>query len=322
MNYLIIGSDDFQVSQKVNEITKEYLASPDDFNYSVHNGAGINWSLLIDDAMTFPFDSEYKVIVIENADFLSAGGSIIPNDEKLLSDYFEAPNLATVLIFCANKGYDSRKSFVKKLEKVCHIIKLEALNDREFRKIVIEDLKNHQLVVENRAFDVMMNRLPIDIMIWKQELQKLLLCRSPIDLETIEALISRSINDDVFKMVRAIMDNNLKLSLQLYYDMLANSIDPIQIIGAIGSNLRSIYQVKVLMEHRINDFEISKRLNFSEYRLRAIKEHIRNANPDNVLQYLADLSILDYRFKNQTCDRKLELELFIIRLMEDRYAVN
>lgn len=322
MNYIVIGNDDYQVQTKTEEIVKQYLPVRDEFSFGVYDGNNMDWNVWYDDAMTFPLTNDYKVIVVENCGFLSASGSLNVNDEKVLSEYLLQPNLATIIIFCANKGYDSRKLIVKKLEQHCQLSKTEVLTDKLFRKLVTEDLSKNNIKLDAQALEVLFSRLPMDLMLWNNELNKLLVCPQPISSRTIEKLVSRSLNDDVFKMVNAILDRKLAVGLQLYYDMLSINTDPIQLIGAMASSFRTTYQVGSCLKDQMDDQEIAAFLGINEYRLKYAKPLAKKADLNRLLNTLAQLGTLDYRFKNLSCDRKLELELFIIRLLEVDYAVN
>ena len=103
-----------------------------------------------------------------------------------------------------------------------------------------------------------------------------------------------------------------KISLK---ELLNYNIEPLSIIGLLGSQLRIIYQVKILSKNRLSDQEIAKQLEEkSDYRIKKTRELIPLYTEEELLKLMQKLSDIDYQLKTTDKDPNLEIENFIINM--------
>lgn len=90
--------------------------------------------------------------------------------------------------------------------------------------------------------------------------------------------------------------------------------EPIKLIVLIAGQMRLIYQVKLLDRKGYNDKEIGKILGVNPYRLKYIRQEGKDFDLNELLECLDALSKLDVEIKTGKMDKKMGLELFMIRI--------
>lgn len=313
MNYIVAGSDEFLIEKQTSEIINKYLSDINEMNYSSFDASEVEWQSVIADASTLPFFSDNRVMIITNCNFLTSKGGLNTNDEKIVADYFDRPNSSTIVILQVQQKIDKRKKFNKKLLKLLRYFEISELNVQQFEAEIRNNIKECNLNISEEAIGFLLQILPVDLKNWQNEFKKLKLFPSAITIEVIRDIITRSINDDIFKIVDAVLKKDLETSLLILNDLLVNNNDPIAIISLLATNFRLIYQVKVYRDKNYNLNEITDFIKVHPYRIKLANEKARKISINKLLSVLNDLAILDYRYKNIACDRKMELEIFILK---------
>ena len=106
MNFVIYGEDKLLMEQRLKTLKKKYHIQEDDMNIVTYWCQDTPLSSIIEDALTPPFLSEYKMIVVKNPVFLTTQKQKIASDEDIqkLADTFEEfqnGTLEDIKGFCA-----------------------------------------------------------------------------------------------------------------------------------------------------------------------------------------------------------------------------
>mgnify|MGYP005783782811 FL=1 len=100
----------------------------------------------------------------------------------------------------------------------------------------------------------------------------------------------------------------------IYHDLMILNEEPIKLIVLIANQMRLIYQVKLLVRKGYNDKEIGKILSINHYRLKYLRQEGQDYDLNELLECIDQLSKLDVEIKTGKIDKKVGLELFMIRI--------
>ena len=315
MNYLLIGNEIYGQNQRKKQLIEQYVSIDDQMNLTYYNEEANNdISQLIIQCQTYPFLSDYRVIVYENPSFIFDSKLLDAKQQQALVDYLSNPVETTVLIMVINKTVNSNSLIYKKISKYFKIEKFDKLSQNDFEKLVRDDLKTNSVNISKDALDLLLSRLDNDVEKYKNELNKLLTYGTKLDYQDIDYLINQPIENDIFKLTNAINQNDLAASLKVYRDLLTNNKnDVLSIIGLLASQYRSMAQVKLLSQLGYNNAQIAAKLNVSAgsvyYKLR----DSLNLSAKELMNKLNQLAILDESIKSGLTEPVSGLELFIIR---------
>ena len=315
MNYLLIGNEIYGQNQRKKQLIEQFVSIDDQMNLTYYNEEANNdISQLIIQCQTYPFLSDYRVIVYENPSFIFDSKLLDAKQQQALVDYLSNPVETTVLIIVINKTVNSNSLIYKKISKYFKIEKFDKLSQNDFEKFVRDDLKTNSVNISKDALDLLLSRLDNDVEKYKNELNKLLTYGSELDYQDIDYLINQPIENDIFKLTNAINQNDLAASLKVYRDLLTNNKnDVLSIIGLLASQYRSMSQVKLLSQLGYNNAQIAAKLNVSAgsvyYKLR----DSLSLSAKELMNKLNQLAILDESIKSGLTEPVSGLELFIIR---------
>ncbi len=315
MNYLLIGNEIYGQNQRKKQLIEQYVSIDDQMNLTYYNEEANNdINQLIIQCQTYPFLSDYRVIVYENPSFIFDSKLLDAKQQQALVDYLSNPVETTVLIIVINKTVNSNSLIYKKISKYFKIEKFDKLSQNDFEKLVRDDLKTNSVNISKDALDLLLSRLDNDVEKYKNELNKLLTYGTELDYQDIDYLINQPIENDIFKLTNAINQNDLAASLKVYRDLLTNNKnDVLSIIGLLASQYRSMSQVKLLSQLGYNNAQIAAKLNVSAgsvyYKLR----DSLNLSAKELMNKLNQLAILDESIKSGLTEPVSGLELFIIR---------
>ena len=315
MNYLLIGNEIYGQNQRKKQLIEQYVSIDDQMNLTYYNEEANNdIRQLIIQCQTYPFLSDYRVIVYENPSFIFDSKLLDAKQQQALVDYLSNPVETTVLIIVINKTVNSNSLIYKKISKYFKIEKFDKLSQNDFEKLVRDDLKKNNVNISKDALELLLSRLDNDVEKYKNELNKLLTYGTKLDYQDIDYLINQPIENDIFKLTNAINQNDLAASLKVYRDLLTNNKnDVLSIIGLLASQYRSMAQVKLLSQLGYNNAQIAAKLNVSAgsvyYKLR----DSLNLSAKELMNKLNQLAILDESIKSGLTEPVSGLELFIIR---------
>ena len=95
----------------------------------------------------------------------------------------------------------------------------------------------------------LLRRLPLDIRTIQTEMEKLELYGGVISSDVVERLVTRPLEEDVFQLVNAVVDRDLRKSFHMWQDLCVLNKDAIYLIALLAAQFRFLYEVKALMLH-------------------------------------------------------------------------
>lgn len=317
MNFVIYGEDKLLMEQRLKTLKKKYHIQEDDMNIVTYWCQDTLLSSIIEDALTPPFLSEYKMIVVKNPVFLTTQKQKIASDEDIqkFMDYLKLDNPTTVLvIYHDQRNFDERKKVVKELRKNAHFYDIEKMDEHQLYKATHQAIKSRGCEIDEEALRLFLSRMPNNLLEISQEVQKLCLYTKHITTQTVDLLVSKQIEENVFELTQAILNKETARSFRIYKDLIMNNEEPVKLIVLIGNAMRLLYQVKLLDRKGYNDKEIAQMLSIKSGRLWYIRRDSRNFDLKELLVCIDELSQLDIAIKTGKIDKYKGLELFLMRM--------
>lgn len=266
----------------------------------------------LEDLDTYSFLSTKKTIIIKNIELLKTEEN--KKDIEHLLKYIDNPSPDNLLIIEAKKLNNTTK-LAKDLKKKCTYIEGKI----DSKKFIEKELKDYK--IDNISINYLIELCQDDITKITNECNKLKSYKyeeKVITKEDINELVVKKLKDPkdlTFQFSRNIALKNKKEALKQYKELLEYNIEPISIIGLLASQIRIIYQVKLLEKKRLSDKEIANILEEkSDYRIKKTRELTRFYTEKELLSLMQKLSDMDLKIKTEDVDANNLLELFIINI--------
>lgn len=309
------------VEKKSNEIVESYLnEKKDDFNYVKYNLYDTSFNQIIEEALTMPFISEKKAIVVKNA-FIFTGEKVSkdiqPNNEQV-NEFLEKYDGENFIIFEVYQNkLDERKKITKTLKKTSKLAKVEQMSEQEIKNWIKNKLHENFKDIKQDALDLFIELTGINFNIVSQELEKIILFlgeRTTINKKDVEEIINRSLEQNVFLLTEYIQKGKKYKAIQLIKDLIVMKEEPIKLLALITSNYRLYYQCKILSRKGYSGQQIAKTINVHPYRVKLALNQVKHYQLTHLLNIIDQCAETDYKLKSSYLDKQLILELFILSL--------
>ncbi len=266
----------------------------------------------LEDLDTYGLFSTKKVILIQNIESLKYDD--FSKDFDHLFEYIKNPNPDYLLIIEARKLNNTTK-VTKNLKKICQYQKVEF----DLKKYIQDELKGYK--VSSKTISFLMEYCENDFTKIMNECHKLKDYKydeKEINEDDIREIVVKKLGDSkdlTFAFTRALAMKDKREALEDYHELLSYQIEPLSVIGLLASQIRIIYQVKLLEKQNLRDKEIADVLEEkSDYRIRKTRELTRLYSEEELLRLMQQLSDIDYQIKTSDVDGNSLIELFIINM--------
>lgn len=310
MNTYIIESNDYVVINsrikdilKKNNLTSDMIIKYDLLETPI--------SVAIEDLDTYNFLSSNKVVICDNAYFLTSSkpkGAISHNEEEL-ERYLKNPSSENILILICDK-IDTRKKLVKLVDKKFILggeVSIEDLIKERLNDFKI-DYKTIKYLIEYCGNDNERILNEVDkLKCYKYE-EKI------ITIEDINEAVIKLTGDDVFSLIDAIVAKNKKKAYSITEELISKGEDISKIIIMVSDQFRLMYQVKSFLKQGYSQEQIASTLKIHPYRVKLAIEKGYSYSSKILLTNLEYFFDLDYMIKSGNNDPKLCFKLFLAKL--------
>ncbi|MCQ2008462.1 DNA polymerase III subunit delta [Sporolactobacillus sp. STSJ-5] len=317
--YLLFGTQDFLIQLMKSNITKEALNDEErDFNYSRYDMTEVPLEHAVEDAETIPFFGEKKVVIMDNAYFLTGERTKTKMEQKIdrLEQYMEHPAESTVLMVIAPyEKLDRRKKIVKKLEKTAVVYELSHLTDTTLFAILENVAAQHGARYTKAGHEQLMAAIGPHLGQLANEVGKCALyCGAdrPIDAQVVEEIGSKSLETNVFLLVNQVMHRKTAEALQLLHELVRMKEEPLKLLALLERQFRIVYQAGYYQKAGYTQNNIAGKIGVHPYAVKLALEQTRLFDALVLQHALEKCSETDFKIKTGQADKVLALELLIV----------
>lgn len=321
--YFIYGNEAYLKRQAVEKLLEVCVdAATEDFNYQRFFGSETDIREVADATGQLPMMADHRCVLLEDYDIVHASADSI---ERLCECINNMPEMNVLIIWQNGAESPAKDKKIDKIAKTCSkvgsIMKLDIPRVGELAMTLCE--KAEELgcrLVKNDAY-YLIDRCGRDMTALYSELEKLAIYsgKKAITKEAIDLICPSSIEADVFKISKLILQGKNDDAFKSVERLLAQRVNPIEIFSQLGSNFVDLYRVKSasgaglsiddIMAAYPDDYNERKRFRLtdalnehSRYSLAVLRRYIE-------LLYNAELDLKSGRIDRRTC-----LEQLIARL--------
>jgi DNA polymerase-3 subunit delta len=319
MEYLFFGNQLTPLLKKMHKFILERLTTIDDFNYFTFSLPEASLDDAISKAEESNLFGNQKVVVVKNCTFLESGRSKEKksiNEQTLarLKKYFAHPNSSTDFIFVFGSNKIDTSHFVYTHIKVNGKIFEQAdLAPNELVDYIHRYFTStSHLAITNDAAILLAKYIEGDLERLYTSAAKLAsYTTEEITIDDVKACVNAPLDEDVFQISNALLNNDTKTALLVYNQLKVTSLEPIALIAILASNFLLLSQIRHLLNLRYNFATIATTLKINEYRAKVMVEKAKSVTLMEIESILTKLYNLDYNIKSGQVDRFIAFELFL-----------
>lgn len=216
--YILMGEEAYFID-KISDYIAENVLQPEerDFNQNIVFGSDVNAAQVADLAKGYPMMSEYRVVIVKEAQNIRAA--------EPLEKYIEKPVMSTILVLCHKNGsIDRRKKLVSKAEAAGVVFESKKKRDYELPGFIEGYLLKHKVAIDNKSASMIADHIGSDLGRLTSELDKLQISLPENDRrvtpEIVEERIGVSKDFNAFELRNAIVNRDVFKANQIinYFD--------------------------------------------------------------------------------------------------------
>ncbi|MEE8824867.1 DNA polymerase III subunit delta [Lentilactobacillus sunkii] len=320
--YLILGDQSYLSQQIKDAFTKIIPESERSMNIGSYDMEDTSISAAVEDAISVPFFGERRLVMINRPYFLTGmrtKSKVEQNVDDFL-EYLKHPEESTVMvIFAPYEKLDSRKKVTKALKKVAVTVEIGKLRENEIKKLVTEKITAAGYNIDHDALDRMVELTGGKLTAMMSDLPKLLLYNNDskeIGIDSVNGLVSRSMEQNVFDLVNSVLQKNPKQSMDIYHQLILENDEPIRINAVLIQQFRLLLQVMILQKHGYSQGNLAATLKVHPYRVKLAMQTVRKFNYDQLRDAYIGLVDTERQMKSTNRPPELLFELFVLKFMK------
>ena len=325
--YCLYSADNMRIIKMRNKIIEE--SKVDDFNVSFFDMDNSSLDSAIESALSIPFFTDKRVVVISNATFLSKPSkdqtTITKKQDvnlKKLEEYLKRPVDSTILIIeCPRDSLDYKIDAVKIIRDNKYDLEIKIPDKASIIKYIDDMVNEKGCKLRIDARDELIRRISDDSFSFESEIEKLFLYMESVEdkiitRDIVTGLIVDNHSTNIFELMNALLDRDKRKALEIYYSLVDDNVEPLNILWFLINRFSQILYAKELILARANQQDISKILNVSSGQAYYIMKNAREIDYKKLSRCLNDLKELDYGTKvdfKYGNDESLGFELFLLK---------
>ncbi|MDB1104676.1 DNA polymerase III subunit delta [Lentilactobacillus parabuchneri] len=320
--YLILGDQEY-LSQQIKEAFIRLIPDSErSMNIGNYDMEDTTISTAVEDAISVPFFGERRLVIVNRPFFLTGmrvKSKLEQNTDDFL-DYLQHPEESTVMvIFAPYDKLDSRKKVTKALKKVATTIEIGNLRESEIKKLVTDQISDQGFSINSDALDRMVELTGGKLTSMMSDLPKLILYNNEtkiIDVESVNGLVSRSMEQNVFDLVNSVLRKDPKQSMDIYHQLLLENDEPIRINAVLIQQFRLLLQVMILQKHGYAQGNLASTLKVHPYRIKLAMQTVKHFSYNQLRDAYIGLVDTERQMKSTSRPPELLFELFVLKFMK------
>lgn len=276
--------------------------------------------VVLDDSETVPFLVPKKVIIAENAQFLTGAkeNSKVEHRLERLTEYLKNPVDYTVLILVVDaEKLDERKKLVKALKERKCLLAFQTLTAEELADWAARRANRLGMTFGSGALEKFLLYGGTDLQSLAMELDKLSLyvgSGGEVTADLVEQMVARTTEQNVFILIDELVKMNTGKALEILQDLYKQKEEPIKIVALMARQYRLIAQVKELVQTGYSHQQIAGAVGAHPYAVKLAAEQARKYDVNRLNRILSRLADLDYQMKSGQIDKSFGLELLLLNM--------
>lgn len=318
--YLFTGTSEIFIKNRMNRIIQSF----NKYEYTIikYDMETTSLSTALSDAITVPFLEELKIIILKNPKFLTKSATSTKDEIKAMLKYLKNPCDSTLLIIDAtNTVINQSNEIYKMLKNVARIIDYPDPEEIELKGWIVRSFDANGIDIKDDALTLLLEYIGDDQARLSQEIDKLSSYvgkGGTIRKEDIKLLVPKNINNEIYLLIKAIINHDLALTNQIYDNLITHTKDSLTIFSLISNKFKELLSTYRLLKYGYSQSDIAKFYNVSTGKAYYIVQEARAFKLSDLEFYIDKLAELDYQIKSGKLDKTIGLELLLLKLPKEK----
>lgn len=311
--YLLTGDEEYLLVQAKNLLCHALVREGDEMNCIIFENSKIDYQMLSENARTFPFFNDKRVIILDRTGVIKSGKDMFLDILKELPD-------TTCMIICEPEVDKRSKTYkwIKKNECVREFLKKDQTEKVLLKWIAVLLAKENKKIKESDA-RYLLDRVGSDMYQISSEVAKLIAyigASDTITREDIENISSGEVQNKIWDMLSYISGKEKNKALRCYDDLLVLKEPPMRILYLIVRQFRILLIVaNMKKEHKSND-QIAREAGIRTFTIGRYESQLRNYSIRDLEYNILSCTQMEEEIKTGRISDQIGLEMLIVGLSD------
>ncbi len=314
--YLFTGTSEIFIKNRINRIIQSFKKLE---SITIKYDMDVNsLSQVIEDALTIPLLEDIKIIIVKNPKFLTKNSNATKEEIKAFIKYLKNPLDSTILIIDAtNCVIYGASEIYKTLRNVARIIDYPEAEEIEIKGWIVRSFNSNNIDIKDDALNLLMDYIGDDQPRLSQEIEKLTSYvgkGNTIYQKDIKLLVPKDVNNEIYSLIKAIINHNLNMVYSIYNSLSHNIKDSSTIINLIANKFKELISTYKLLKFGYTQNDIAKFYEVSNGKAYYLVQEAKAFKLSDLEYYIDKLAELDYQIKSGKIDKTIGLELILLKI--------
>lgn len=271
---------------------------------------------LLEEINMIPFLYDSKVVLVKSPVVLFNPAKY---DAKLIEafiNYIRKPIESTTLVFLLDDLKKVDAKIYKVLKETAIIKELEIPTDISLNDYIMLSFTNDGYVIDTLVVSELIERTKGNIDRIGIEIEKLKTFKAnekTILNTDVSLMVSKELDDNIFELINAVLDKDTLKVMAIFNDLMILNTSETVILTLLIQKFNELYQTKVLTKAGMSKNEIAEVFKVKPGRIYYLQKAASLISFDELKQNINELTNLDYKIKSGLIDKRLGLELFLLK---------
>ena len=323
MLIFLYGDDTYRSWQKLKKIKEKYIKEVDssNMNLSELDGTSLKFEEFNQNVKASPFLARKRMVIIKNLISENKSKDIQKEIVKLLDNDLNSDDQDNIIVFWEGTDQSKSKSkneLWKRLTKEKYAEEFTFLNPGQVNQWISREISKRKATIDQQAISHLAATVGNDLWHLSNEIEKLIHFKKnePITIDDIDNLVKAKFDDDIFKFIDAIANNNKKQALKLMSDQINSGSNDLYLLSMLIRQFRILLLIKDLQETypTVSKLEIAKKLKIHPFVAQKALSQVNNFSLARLKKIFSLLLNIDLKIKTSANKPKTLFDIFIAQI--------
>jgi len=311
MIYFLYGLDTFRLYQRAKHLKAGAKDDSLGIDYFHLTAPGFSFADFSNAVASQSLLTANKMVLVDN--LLTQGSDELKNK---ISNWLATPPDDVTVVFREDQELDKRTKLFKILNKFI-VEQYNPLKPYQAKDWLKKRAENLNLQLSNEAKDILSGNFSCNLWRLNKELEKLAVFSQGdlVDKNTINKLVPRVFNDNIFQTIDALAKKNIRLANKLVAIQLSLSISNQQLLAMMAYQFRNIALLKILIHQGIPKPKLSQASQLHPYVVQKTIGFADNFTGQQLSKIFYILHRIDMAIKNGKIPPKIGLDILMAQIV-------
>jgi len=314
--FYLWGEEGYLIDKKIKDIIMAVAQETGDQPEVVWVDADEMGAMELGQTLEFsPLFALSRVVIIKRPAWLGKSTRKVRKTEEslqVLQDYFQHENHGQVLVL-TSVDYNASNPVAKFLDKNAQVLNIKALSPKEMENWCKAELSRRNLRVDPAGLKRIVNSGQ-DMYYMENFFEKLALMGKPepVGVTEIDEQLDSKQEINVFKLIDALLNRNLKASLAAFYQLQEQGEPHLKILYMISRQFFTFSRVKFYQEIGYTSARIASVTSQKDFTVKKMMDKASNFSSTEIRSLFGRLLETDTSFKSESKDSRILMETLLV----------